>query len=164
MIASLILTLSLIPYGLGSPIFGQLSDLLKTRKRFIWISSLVNMAAWLWLLLVPTSGFAESLICFLALGISSGAQVAVAFAAVKETVHADTLGSAIAFVNMGVFLVTAIIQTAYGWMISLDGANAISGTIYRSSLWLPACLSAIGFFTAMWIKETYPSVHQIPPA
>jgi len=162
--ASLILTLALIPYGLGSPIFGQFSDLLKTRKRFIWISSLVNMAAWLWLLLVPTSGFTESLICFLALGLSSGAQVAVAFAAVKETVHADTLGSAIAFVNMGVFLVTAIIQTAYGWMISLDGTTAISGTLYRSSLWLPACLSAIGFFAAMWIKETYPSVHQTPPA
>lgn len=152
--ASLILTLSWVPYGVGSLLFGQWSDCIQSRRHFIWISSLLNIAAWLWLVWGPVSGFTGGLVCFLLLGLTGGAQVAVSFAAVKESVHAEITGSAIAFVNMGVFLVTAIIQTAYGWVVSLAAPDALAA-IYREALWLPASLSLAGLVAALWVKETY---------
>ncbi|WP_298015469.1 MFS transporter [uncultured Castellaniella sp.] len=151
--ASWILTLALLPYGFGSLLFGQLSDGMRARKCFIWLSSLCNVAAWFWLLFAPGGGFTSGLVCFLALGLSSGAQVAVSFAAVKESVHAELAGSAIAFVNMGVFLVTAIVQTAYGWLLVL-GAD-VSAAAYQTALWLPAGLSLVGFVAALRVRETY---------
>ncbi|MFC4298320.1 MAG: MFS transporter [Castellaniella sp.] len=153
--ASWILTLAWLPYGFGSLIFGHLSDWMQARKQLIWLSSLLNAAAWFWLLLVPGGGFAGGLMCFLALGLSSGAQVVVSFAAVKESVHEDLTGSAIAFVNMGVFLATAVVQTTYGWMVAL-GASDLAAA-YRMALWLPAGLSLAGFAAALGVRETYPA-------
>lgn len=152
--ASLVLTLALVPYGLCSPIVGKLSDSWHTRKLFIWLSSLVNLAAWLWLLWGAEVGFATSLMCFLILGLSSGAQVTVAFAAAKESVPAVVAGLAIALVNMGVFLVTAIVQTVYGWLIA-SGATE-SASVYIAALWLPAGISVLGFLAALGVRETYP--------
>ena len=152
--ASLVLTLALVPYGLCSPIVGKLSDSWCTRKLFIWLSSLVNLAAWLWLLWGTAVGFATSLVCFLVLGLSSGAQVTVAFAAAKESVPAVVSGLAIALVNMGVFLVTAIVQTAYGWLIASGATESTS--VYIAALWLPAGISVLGFVAALGVRETYP--------
>ncbi|MGG4605029.1 MFS transporter [Paenalcaligenes sp. Me131] len=152
--ASLVLTLALVPYGLCSPLVGKLSDSWRTRKHFIWLSSLLNVAAWLWLLCGPDVGFAASLVCFLVLGLSSGAQVTVAFAAAKESVPAAVAGSAIALVNMGVFLVTAIVQTVYGWLIASAATDGTS--VYVMALWLPAGISVLGFVAALGVRETYP--------
>ncbi|MGG4773351.1 MFS transporter [Paenalcaligenes sp. Me52] len=152
--ASLVLTLALVPYGLCSPIVGKLSDSWRTRKHFIWLSSLLNVVAWLWLLCGSDVGFAASLVCFLVLGLSSGAQVTVAFAAAKESVPAAVAGSAIALVNMGVFLVTAIVQTVYGWLIASAAADGAS--VYITALWLPVGISVLGFVAALGVRETYP--------
>lgn len=152
-VASWVLTLALVPYGLCSPLVGKLSDSWRTRKHFIWVSSLLNVVAWLWLLWGPSIGFGTSLVCFLLLGLSSGAQVTVAFAAAKESVPVAVSGSAIALVNMGVFLVTAIVQTVYGWLITASTAGGAS--IYITALWLPVGLSVLGFVAALGVRESY---------
>ncbi len=159
--ASLIITLALVLYGLGSPVFGHLSDRLRTRKHFIWFASLLNAVAWMWLLAAPGAGSASGLACFLALGLSAGAQVVVSFAAVKESVETGIAGFAIAFVNMGVFLTTATIQTVYGWLITSAMTDPDPASVYRLALWLPASLSLLGLAAAFLIRETYPVVRTV---
>ncbi|MDN5752350.1 MAG: MFS transporter, partial [Nitrosospira sp.] len=121
--ASWIITWALVPYGLGSLLVGHFSDWLHNRKAFVFLASLFSAVAWAWLLLGPWTGAATGLACFVALGLSS-AQVAVSFAAVKESVSEDIIGVALALVNMGVFLTTAVVQMGYGWLISWAYTNS----------------------------------------
>lgn len=153
--ASWIITCALVPYGLGSLLVGHVSDWLRTRKAFICLASLVGALAWAWLLFGPWSGAATGLACFLVLGLSS-AQVVVSFATVKESVSEDVIGVALALVNMGVFLTTAVVQTGYGWFVSWVSTAPASPAAYRTALWLPAMLSVAGLAAALLVRETYP--------
>lgn len=155
--SSLIITLSLLIYGLASLFFGRISDLLERRKIFIWSAAFVNTLCWIWMMFFPESGLLSALTCFLLAGLSSGVQVVASFAAIKESVNDNIAGSAIAFVNMGVFLTTAIVQAGYGWIIvSLSSTSNPTLSAYQIGLWLPAILSLIGLIASVFVKETYP--------
>ncbi|MES1938358.1 MFS transporter [Salinisphaera hydrothermalis] len=150
------LTAALVPYGLGSLLVGQLSDRLRTRKTFVLAASLLNALAWAALLFAPWSHAVLGLACFLALGLSS-AQVVVSFAVVKESVSANIVGLALALVNMGVFLTTAVVQMGYGWALSWVSDSVTPQTGLRTALWLPAIISFAGLAAAVRIRETHPA-------
>lgn len=154
--ASIIITLALLVYGFSSLFFGKISDYLQTRKLFIWLSALINLLSWLWLLFLSNSGVYSAYFCFLLIGLSAGIQVVVCFAAVKESLSLKVTGFAIAFVNMGVFLTTAVIQSLYGWIVSnLLSFSMTPSEAYLNALWLPFILSLIGLFASFPIIETY---------
>ena len=155
--ASMIITLALLIYGFSSLFFGKISDQLQTRKLFIWVSALLNTLAWLCLMLIPSPGLYTAYLCFALIGLSSGVQVVVCFAAVKESVPATITGSAIAYVNMGVFLVTAIIQSLYGWLVShLLSLPLSTESAYIGGLSLSVVISLLGLLSSLGVRETYP--------
>ena len=155
--ASMIITLALLIYGFSSLFFGKISDQLQTRKLFIWVSALLNTLAWLCLMLIPSPGLYTAYLCFALIGLSSGVQVVVCFAAVKESVPATITGSAIAYVNMGVFLVTAIIQSLYGWLVShLLSLPLSTESAYIGGLFLSVVISLLGLLSSLGVRETYP--------
>ncbi|MGN8160776.1 MFS transporter [Salinisphaera sp. SWV1] len=154
--AALAMTLSLLPYGFGSLFVGQLSDKLRTRRAFIIAASGVSALAWVWLVFTHGSTPVAVWVCFVLLGLSSS-QVVVSFAAVKESVPAESTGTALSLVNMGVFLTTAVVQFGYGWLIaSAATAHTLSGEVYRVALWLPAAISIAGLLGALKVVETFP--------
>lgn len=155
--ASMIITVALLIYGFSSLLFGKISDQLQTRKLFIWVSALINALAWLCLTLAPNPGLYTAYLCFVLIGLSSGVQVVVCFSAVKESVPSNITGSAIAYVNMGVFLVTALIQSLYGWLVSHLLSLSLSTTAaYIGGLSLPIVFSLIGLLSSLGVRETYP--------
>lgn len=154
--AALVMTLSLLPYGFGSLFVGQLSDKLRTRKAFIIAASGVSVLSWVWLLFADGNTPVAAWVCFVLLGLSS-AQVVVSFAAVKEGVPADSTGTALSLVNMGVFLTTAVVQFGYGWLVaSAASSQTLAGDVYRVALWLPAAISIAGLIGALKVVETIP--------
>jgi MFS family permease len=155
--ASMIITVALLIYGFSSLFFGKISDQLQTRKLFIWVSAFLNTLAWLCLMLIPSHGLYTAYLCFALIGLSSGVQVVVCFAAVKESVPANITGSAIAYVNMGVFLVTAIIQSLYGWLVShLLSLSLSTDAAYIGGLSLAVIISLLGLLSSLGVRETYP--------
>ncbi|ALO37512.1 hypothetical protein UZ73_04095 [Alcaligenes faecalis] len=155
--ASMIITVALLIYGFSSLFFGKISDQLQTRKLFIWVSAFLNTLAWLCLMLIPSPGLYTAYLCFALIGLSSGVQVVVCFAAVKESVPANITGSAIAYVNMGVFLVTAIIQSLYGWLVShLLSLSLSTDAAYIGGLSLAVIISLLGLLSSLGVRETYP--------
>lgn len=155
--ASMIITVALLIYGFSSLFFGKISDQLQTRKLFIWVSAFLNTLAWLCLMLIPSPGLYTAYLCFALIGLSSGVQVVVCFAAVKESMPANITGSAIAYVNMGVFLVTAIIQSLYGWLVShLLSLSLSTDAAYIGGLSLAVIISLLGLLSSLGVRETYP--------
>ncbi|MES1937134.1 sugar phosphate permease [Salinisphaera hydrothermalis C27AD] len=163
--AALAMTLSLVPYGLGSLFLGQISDKLRTRKAFIIAASGASTVAWVWLVSAGSATPVVAWICFVLLGLSSS-QVVASFAAVKESVPDEATGTALSLVNMGVFLTTAIVQFGYGWLVASAGTGStITGDLYRIALWLPAAISIAGLLGALKVSETFPrEQHQNQPA
>jgi MFS family permease len=155
--AAWFVTAALVPYGLGSLVFGHLSDAARNRKFFVVGASAVSTVAWAVLTFGDWSPGLSGWLLYLALGFS-GAQVVVSFAAVKESVPGSLAGLGLSVVNMGVFLTSAVVQLVFGWILDAVAApEAAPGLAdYRAALLLPLCLSAAGLIAALFVRETYP--------
>lgn len=158
--ASLYTTLATIAFALGCLAAGSLSDRVQRRQPVLRAGALVYFAVCLALLLLPWRPGPIAFALFALLGLSAGSFV-VAYAHAKEVTAPALSGMAIAFVNTGLFLGTALFQPLFGWAMDLgwdgrlaDGVPVYAAADYRRGLWLLAGFAALAAIASRFLVET----------
>ncbi len=153
--ASVYTTLATVAFALGCLIAGNLSDRLQRRRPVLQGGALAYLAVCLSLLFLPWGPGFSGMALFVLLGLSAGCFV-VAYAHAKEVAPIALSGMAIALVNTGLFLGTALFQPLFGWAMDLGwsgqlvaGVPVYDASDYQRGLWLLtgfALLAAIASF------------------
>ena len=158
--ASVYATLATAAFALGCLAAGSLSDRLHRRRPVLQAGALIYLLACLALLFLPWTPGAGALGLFALLGLSAGSFV-VAYAHAKEVTAPAFSGMAIALVNTGLFLGTALFQPLFGAAMDLawdgrllDGVPVYAAADYRRGLWLLAGFAAMAAIASRFLVET----------
>ena len=158
--ASVYTTLATAAFALGCLASGALSDRLHRRRPVLRAGALVYLLACLGLLLLPWRPGAAALGLFTLLGLSAGSFV-VAYAHAKEVTAPALSGMAIALVNTGLFLGTALFQPLFGWAMDLgwdgtlvNGVPVYDAADYQRGLWLLAGFALLAAIASRFLVET----------
>lgn len=159
--ASMYTTLATVAFALGCLAAGSLSDRLGNRRNVLQVGAALYLASCLALLSLPWSPGPAALGIFGLLGLSAGSFV-VAYAHAKEVTAPALSGMAIAFVNTGLFLGTALFQPLFGWAMDFgwdgrlaDGARVYAAADYQRGLWLLATFAAMAALASRHFVETH---------
>ena len=159
--ASMYTTLATATFALGCLGAGTLSDRMRRRRPVLRAGALVYLLVCVSLLFLPWRPGPGALGLFALLGLSAGSFV-VAYAHAKEVTAPALAGMAIAWVNTGLFLGTALFQPLFGWAMDLgwagnlvDGVPVYAATDYRHGLWLLAGFAAVAALASRFLVETH---------
>jgi len=154
--AASVTSMMLVAWALPSPLLGLLSDRMHRRKPLYVGGTMVALAAWIVVILVP--GLPRPLL--VALLIAAGAAsacVMIGFAFAKESAPARLAGTTTGIVNMGNMLGGMLMQPAVGWVLdrlwdgtTAGGARVYGFEAYRAGFslmlaWLVVSLVLVGF-------------------
>jgi sugar phosphate permease len=158
--ASIYTTLATGAFAVGCLLAGSLSDRMGRRIPILRGGALLYLAVCLALLFFPWVPGGLALCLFGVLGLSAGSFV-VAYAHAKEVTAPALSGMAIALVNTGLFLGTAVFQPLFGWAMDLgwdgmivDGVPVYAAADYGRGLWLLAGFAALALFASIFLVET----------
>jgi sugar phosphate permease len=158
--ASVYTTLATGAFALGCLAAGGLSDRLRRRRPVLQAGALAYLLACLGLLFLPWRPGAAALGLFLLLGLSAGSFV-VAYAHAKEVTAPALAGMAIALVNTGLFLGTALFQPLFGGAMDFgwdgrlaEGVPVYAASDYRRGLWLLTGFAALAALASRFLVET----------
>ena len=158
--ASIYTTLATVAFALGCLFAGSLSDRMGRRRPILRGGALVYFFVCLALLFLPWRPGAAALALFALLGLSAGSFV-VAYAHAKEVTAPALSGMAIALVNTGLFLGTALFQPLFGWAMDLgwdgrllDGVPVYGAGDYHRGLWLLAGFAGLALLASRFLVET----------
>lgn len=153
-------SLFLIGWGIGSPLYGWISDRIGRRRLPMLVSSTVSLLVTLLWLYGGLPLVAIAPLMFLT-GLFAGAMV-LTFATAREHNPTWAAGATLGFVNMCVMSTGIVFQPLIGWLLDLnwdgtvvEGARLYSEHAYAVALGvLPACylLALIG---ALKVTETW---------
>jgi len=158
--ASIYTTVATAAFALGCLGAGSLSDRMGRRVPLLRAGALIYLSAALGLLLLPwTPGF-PALLLFALLGLSAGSFV-IAYAHAKEVTAPAFSGMAIALVNTGLFLGTALFQPLFGWAMDqgwdgrlANGVPVYAAADYDRGLWLLAGFALLAAVASRFLVET----------
>jgi len=149
----------------GAPGVGFLSDRVLRRRR-LPIVLFAGVALVLFLVWALWHGGKPPLLalyplCFL-IGLSVSAMF-IPYACVKDAVPPPVQGMALGLLNMGAFVGPALAQPLFGYILDLGWQGEIIAGVriyplsaFQQGFWLCCLLAALGFISALFIKETYP--------
>lgn len=159
--ASLYTTLATVSFALGCLAAGSLSDRLQRRRPVLQAGAIIYLLVCLALLFLPWTPGPAALSLFALLGLGAGSFV-VAYAHAKEVTPPAFSGMAIALVNTGLFLGTALFQPLFGGAMDLgwngqmvDGVPVYAEGDYRRGLWLLAGFAAMAALASRLLVETH---------
>ena len=159
--AATLTSLMIAGFGVGSPLFGWLSDRIGRRLPPLLAGLALQTATLAALIYVPgLSVPAIAILCFLT-GVFGSSQIAC-FALVRETHPAGVSGTAIGFVNGMVTGAGALFQPLIGFLLdlawtgaTLQGARVYDADAYRLALTSLIVFCAGGFVCLLFVRETY---------
>lgn len=154
--------------GIGSPLFGWISDRIGSRRIALFTSGLLGFIACIFLLYIPNVSIAWMYLVLFILGLGASGQT-VSFAVVKETNSPELVGTASGFNNLSVLIGGAVFQPVVGLFLQhfdtgnkiVNGIPVYSLTSYNKALFvMPACYFLSMFIVLFLLKETHPG-HQL---
>jgi MFS family permease len=154
-------TLFMLGFAFGSLGLGLLSDRIGRRKPVLIGGTLLYVACWLplWAGLALPAGISQLLM--LLLGISAGGFTLV-WALSKEVNPPALAGSAVAIVNVGPFLGTALLQPLVGAVMDLswdgrveNGLRVYASADHQWGMSLIVLAGVVGLVGATRVRETY---------
>lgn len=158
--ASIYTTLATAAFAVGCLLAGSLSDRMGRRIPILRSGALLYLAVSLALLFLSWGPGFLAYVLFGILGLSAGSFV-VAYAHAKEVTSPALSGMAIALVNTGLFLGTAVFQPLFGWAMDLgwdgtlvNGVPVYAAADYGRGLWLLAGFAALALFASLFLVET----------
>jgi sugar phosphate permease len=158
--ASLYTTVATVAFAVSCLAAGALSDRLRRRRPVLRAGALIYLLVCLALLFLPWTPGAAALLLFVLLGLGGGSFV-VAYAHAKEVAAPALSGMAIALVNTGLFLGTALFQPLFGWAMDLGWDGRVVAGVpvygwedYRRGLWLLAGFAAVAVVASRFLVET----------
>jgi MFS family permease len=146
---------------IGGPLFGLISDRLRTRKLPMFVGSLLCFAAITVLLLNEHLGFSSVTALLFLIGLGSSAQI-LAYPVVADSNPAALVGSALGLTSTLVMAGGAIIQPVIGYLIESqwDGGESFGMPLftaanYNYAFWLMPIAIVIAAVLVLSIRETH---------
>lgn len=149
--------------GIGSPLFGWLSDRCYSRRLALSVSALFGLLSTCLLLYVPGIPMSWMYAVLFALGMGAGGQT-VSFAVVKDNNAAHLVGTASGFNNLSVLIGGAIFQPLVGVILHRSAAWRLEQGIpvytlsgYQKALLVMPCCYLAALIISLWfLKESHP--------
>ncbi len=158
--AAMITSAGLIAWGVGSPIFGGLSDRIGRRKPLYLAGTATAAVAWAVIAWIPGLPVWVLTLMVIIAGFAAGA-IIIGFAQIKESVPASLAGSVSGVCNMGVMMGPMLLQPVIGRVLeaSWRGAEANGVPVYdfagyRAGFSLMAVWCAIAALLIALTRET----------
>jgi sugar phosphate permease len=158
--AASIVTVMLLAFSVGCPVFGALSDRMGRRKPAYLGGAIAVAAGWLsmFYLNVPQSTFT---VLAALTGFFTGSFI-IAFAYGRESAPARFMGTMTASTNMGNMLGVVLLQPGIGWVLDrywdgtlVNGAHIYSLPAWRAGFALLAGWSVVSVALIAMTRETY---------
>lgn len=159
----------------GAPLFGFISDRLRSRRWPIFVGALVAIALMLVIIYLPSKqavslvpiffGYSVKFINIVLFffGLFCSAEI-ICFAIGRENCPDHMAGSAVAFINMLVMLGGAVFQPLFGSLLDLgwtgkvtaSGLHLFDAQVYQEALLMIPIAIGLAAFGVLFIKETAP--------
>ncbi len=148
--------------GIGSPLAGWLSNILKSRKKVLSSCLILGLFFVYLVAYGPVLSYVSLSICLFFFGLSAAGQ-SLAFAVVQDRNNPATVGTAIGINNMFVVVSGAIFQPIASMLLSsawngqkLHGVPVFNVQDYQVALAVLPILFVLGWFIVrFWLKETF---------
>jgi MFS family permease len=153
---------SMVPLGwvIGAPLLGYIADHIGRRKPVLIAGALLMLVTAVMILYVPPKTFPPYLLGFV-LGFGSGAAM-IPYSSIKEVNPDQVKGSATGAINFLVFVMSALMAPAYGWLLmKLSGGGAMTLEIFKHGGVVGIVAIVTGIVLAFFIRETGAAVHKI---
>lgn len=146
--------------GLGSPVVGLISDMLRRRKMILGLCALLG--AVMTLLIAVTNAHSAaffSIVLFL-IGVAAGGQT-LCFASMAESVPESVKGTAMGFNNFAVMLGGMFSQMLGGailnhfWSGGVENITALPVHGYQIALFMGCLFFLVAFIVCFLLKETF---------
>lgn len=159
--ASMADSLIWIGIGVGSPLFGGLSDRFRNRTMVLALGGLIGLISSLIILYVPISFAMMCVVCFF-FGVAAGGQT-VSFAVVKDINLPKHVGTACGFNNMAVVAGGMVFLPLIGVLIEklwdgtmVNGIPFYANEVFQQALMLmPICFLVAMLAGKLLIRETH---------
>jgi MFS family permease len=157
--ASLYTTISLIAFAFGSLLTGWISDRIKKRKVILVTGTSIYLLLWIFLRMSYRLNNSILLLVFFLLGFAASTFI-LTYSISKEQTSHNAAGMAISFVNTGLFLGAAIIQSLFGYILDQhwEGVMFAQSRIYsvysyHEAINLIIMASAASFFSSLFLPK-----------
>ncbi len=146
---------SMVPLGwvIGCPLLGYIADRMGRRKPVLMVGMAVMLAAALAILYLPANSLPPYLLGFV-LGFGSGAAM-IPYTIIKEVNPDEVKGSATGAINFIVFVMSAFVAPAYGWLLQkLAGGGALTLDVFVKGGLAGIVAIVVAIVLALFIRET----------
>jgi len=154
---------SMVPLGwvFGAPILGYVADHIGRRKPVLIGGAVLMLVATSAILYLPEGTVPPYILGFV-LGFGSGAAM-IPYSSIKEVNPDEVKGSATGAINFIVFVISALVAPAYGWLLmKLTAGAPMTLEVFREGGATGIAAIVIAIVLAFFIKETGAAVR--PPA
>jgi len=164
LMASSLCSMIWLGIGVGSPLLGWISDRILSRRIALIISSILGLAATIFLLYVPDVSIHWMYLVLFVLGLGAGGQT-VSFAVVKDNNPPELVGTASGFNNLSVLIGAAVFQPLVGVFLQnytddwykINGVPVYSLASYNKALLvMPCCYLISLIIVVFFLKESHP--------
>jgi MFS family permease len=164
--AASVVSVILVGWAIGSPLFGWISDRIQRRKPIIYASAALSLVFILIILYCPFLPLPLLFVVAFLYGFSN-VGVSTCYAVACELTPNRYAGTALGFTNMASILLGALFQPIVGWILDchwdgqlVDGARFYSTHALQTAMMeLPICL-VLCFVLCFFLKESYPIGHK----
>jgi MFS family permease len=149
----------------GAPVWGWLSDKMRSRKRPMFVGCLLQFTTIVLVLLQPGMSAGEANVYFLIWGFAAGASM-LNFPIGAELVKPSLIGTSAAVVNAVQFIVGGIIMAIPGRVLSgngliarvaqMDGESAGTVSDYQWAMVINPLILGLALVLFLFLRETYP--------
>jgi MFS family permease len=154
---------SMVPLGwvVGAPLLGYVADHIGRRKPVLIGGAALMLVTALAILYLPPNTLPPYLLGFV-LGFGSGAAM-IPYSSIKEVNPDEVKGSATGSINFLVFVLSALVAPAYGWLLmKLSSGGPMTLEVFKIGGSTGIAAIVVAIILAFFIKETGAAVH--PPA
>jgi len=143
----------------GCPILGYLADHIGRRKPVVLAGAALMLAAMLGINYLPPGTFPPYVLGFV-LGFGSGAAM-IPYSTIKEVNPDYAKGSATGAMNFLVFVMSALVGPAFGWLLQkLAGGAALSLDVFVKADSVFVVAIVVAAILALFLKETGSAAHK----
>ena len=148
-----------IGWVFGCPILGYLADHMGRRKPVVFAGAALMLVAMLGINYLPPETFPPYVLGFV-LGFGSGAAM-IPYSTIKEVNPDYAKGSATGAMNFLVFVMSALVGPAFGWLLQkLAGGAALSLDVFVKADSVFVAAIVVAAVLALFLRETGSAVHK----
>ncbi len=146
---------------IGSPLFGMLSDLMKSRKKPMIIGAILSIITLAVIIELPSLNYYTILSLFILLGITTSSQV-ISYPTIAESNPMNLISTATACAAILINLVAAIVQVLFGWILTWQWSGDYHNGVpqYAHANWNWGMLTILivfilGLLSSFMVRETH---------